>query len=264
VAVQSRGHLNPGDHEVTLDRFRIGLPELVRHVWVARWNIPPGETRPQRVLTYPACNAVIMPDEARVYGPARHLLVRELAGRSWAVGIMFQASAGPLLTTTPVATLPAVGEPLAADVGTQLRGFLEDANLTDERRWLEVTAALRAWLLPLAERVGASGRLANELCRLAEERDDIARVDELAAAAGTTPRTAARLIRAHLGVSPKWLIERRRLQAAAIRLSAEPATELAALAAELGYSDQPHFTRRYRSVLGETPNQTRRAAGAAR
>jgi AraC-like DNA-binding protein len=179
------------------------------------------------------------------------------------VGVMFQASAAPLLTTTHPARLPAAGEPLGVPVGGALRSAMDGAPGADGVR-RPVAPILRAWLEPMARRVGASGRLANEICRLAEERDDLVRVDDLAAAAGTTPRTAGRTIRAHLGVSPKWLIERRRLQAAATRLFAEPATELAALAAELGYADQAHFTRRYRAVLGETPDQTRRASGRTR
>src|SRR5262245_15770207 len=82
---ESKGHLNPGAAGVSFDRFELGadLTELVRHVWVPRWALPEGEVRPQRVLTYPAVNAVIEPTVAALYGPDPRVQVRELRGTSW-------------------------------------------------------------------------------------------------------------------------------------------------------------------------------------
>ena len=50
------------------------------------------------------------------------------------------------------------------------------------------------------------------------------------------------------------MIRRRRLQEAAQRLREQPDTELAALAAELGYADQAHLAGDFRTVLGLTPS----------
>lgn len=261
MAVQSLGHLNPGDTEVAFDRFPIRLDELVRHVWMVRWAVPPGEVRPQRVLTYPACNVVFRPESALLLGPSRRIFVQELRGESWAVGVLFRPSAAPLLTATEPALLPAGGEPIASDVHPAVVAAVATPDAAAARE--AVVAVLRPWLQPVARRVGAAGRLANDACHLAEERDDITRVADLASLAGTTPRQLGRVLRAHLGLSAKWLIECRRLQTAATRLFADPECKLAALAADLGYSDQAHFTRRYREILGETPGETRRAGTAA-
>ncbi|MFX0592792.1 helix-turn-helix domain-containing protein [Melissospora conviva] len=74
--------------------------------------------------------------------------------------------------------------------------------------------------------------------------------------ASPTARCAAE----RTGVTAKWLIERRRLQHAAETLRRNPSESLAGLAAELGYADQAHFTRRYRDMLGEPPGRSRRHA----
>jgi transcriptional regulator GlxA family with amidase domain len=126
-----------------------------------------------------------------------------------------------------------------------------------------VADVLNAWLAPLAQRVDERDRLVNETCRLAEEDASLDRASDLAERVGVAPRTLERTLREYLGLSPKWLIECRRLQAAATTLYVEPDAELSRLAVELGYVDYAHFSRRYRAVLGETPNATRSAGREA-
>ncbi|MCW2929086.1 MAG: transcriptional regulator, AraC family, partial [Actinomycetia bacterium] len=237
----SRGHLNPGSSGLLFDRFELGagLSDLVRHVWVPRWDIPDGEVRPQRVLTYPAHNAVIMPDRADIYGPDPRVQVQELRGTSWAVGILFRPAAGPLLTTTDPVALVAASEPLPTAPAGSVRQLMAGAGYARA----ELAQVLRAWLLPVAAGVDDRGRLVNEACRLAEEGPALTRAADLAARLGVTPRSLERLVRAHTGMTPKWLIECRRLQHAATTLFASPETDLSVLAADLGYTDYPHFSR---------------------
>lgn len=250
----SRGHLNPGDPRVSYDRFELGegLRELVRHVWVVRWNVPAGEHRRQRVLAYPAFNAVIQPSGAELFGADPRMSVHDLAGASWVVGILFRPAAGVLLTQTLPPDLLGVGEPLPSAPVARISAAM---NAADARG--ELVQILSRWLRPLSDRVDDQCRLVNEVCRWAEEDDTILRAADLAARVGVSARTLQRLVKAHTGVSPKWLIECRRLQRAATTLTAHPRTELTPLAAELGFSDYSHFSRRYRAVLGETPEETR-------
>jgi AraC-like DNA-binding protein len=64
----------------------------------------------------------------------------------------------------------------------------------------------------------------------------------------------------HVGLSPAAMIRRRRLQEAARRVREEPGTDLASLAAELGYADHAHLTRDFRAVLGVAPRVYRSEA----
>lgn len=277
---ESKGHLNPGASYVHLDRFELGdgLSDLVRHVWVGRWAVPGGEVRPQRVLTYPALNAAIMPGLAALHGPDSRVQVRELRGTSWVVGILFRPAAGPLLTATDPVELVGSSEPLPAAPAGPLEEIMTDAGRAsgdgdgggggrDTGDWIEqdrierdrgeLVRVLRAWLRPAAARVDDRGLLVNEACRLAEEDPALTRAADLAARLGVSPRSLERLVRAHIGLTPKWLIECRRLQHAATTLYGSPAADLSALAADLGYTDYPHFFRQYQRVLGESPRTTR-------
>lgn len=230
-------------------------------MWVPRWAVPDGEVRPQRVLTYPSLNAVIEPGRARLYGPDSRVQVQELRGTSWAVGILFRPAAGPLLTRTDPVALVGSSEPLPTAPAGAVRRIM--AGIAYDRD--ELVRVLRAWLLPVAARVDDRGRLVNEACRLAEDDPGLTRASDLAARLGVSPRSLERLVRSHTGMTPKWLIECRRLQHAATTLFALPDTDLSALAAELEYTDYSHFFRQYHRVLGESPKATReRGRHAAR
>ena len=252
---ESKGHLNPGSSGVSLDRFELGtdLSDLVRHVWVPRWAVPDGEVRPQRVLTYPALNAVIAPSRADLHGPDSRVQVQELRGTSWAVGILFRPAAGPLLTSADPVALVGSSEPLPTAPAEAVRRIMTGASYDRT----QLARVLRAWLLPVAAGIDDRGQLVNEACRLAEEDPGLTRAADLAARLGLSPRSLERLVRSQIGMTPKWLIECRRLQHAATTLFAAPDTDLSELAAELDYTDYSHFFRQYHHVLGESPRETR-------
>lgn len=54
------------------------------------------------------------------------------------------------------------------------------------------------------------------------------------------------------------MIKRFRLQEAAERIERDASVSLAELAAELGYFDQAHFIKDFKSVLGQSPAAYRR------
>ena len=67
-------------------------------------------------------------------------------------------------------------------------------------------------------------------------------------------RALQRLVQRRLGLTPKWLVQRRRLQEAAERLRTG-GTPLGEVAAVLGYADQPHFIRDFAKVTSMTPGE---------
>lgn len=81
------------------------------------------------------------------------------------------------------------------------------------------------------------------------------RVGQVCAKLDLGERALQRLLRRRIGLSPKWLIQRRRLHDAADLLRAGASVDLARVAADLGYADQAHFTRDFRAVTGLTPGE---------
>jgi len=245
---------------VSLDRVELSAKytELVRHVWVVRWRLPVGEVSQQRVLTYPAFNLIFSDQSATLYGPNPKVSVQTLSGQGWALGLLLRPAAGPLLTSTSPRRLLAQSEPMPGAPTIEIAAAMARNSPPSALTLIE------AWLGPYARRVGSAGRLVNRVCRVVEEDRTLVRVVDVARRVGVSTRSLERLIMAHVGVTPKWLIECRRLQEAATTLFARPETPLTELALDLGYVDYAHFYRRYKAILAETPNKTRTSAQIAR
>lgn len=240
---------------------------LVRHVWVPLWSLPPGEQVVQELLQYPGGNIAVMVDEAGFYGVDAGLGTKTLEGTGWAVGAMLRpAAAWLLLRDQPASAVrPAVAR---TDVGSAIRaertdlgpGFAQACARVRELMPAEPEQAgrvLTEWVLARCGPVDAEGELANAAADLAEQ-GAAATVAELAERIGVGERQLQRICRRRIGLGPKWLLQRRRLQDAAARLGEADPPALADLAAELGYADQAHFTRDFTTVIGRPPGRFHR------
>ncbi|KWX20022.1 AraC family transcriptional regulator [Mycolicibacterium wolinskyi] len=86
------------------------------------------------------------------------------------------------------------------------------------------------------------------------ERNPSMRVADAGAQIGLSPKRLIALFRSEVGVTPKTYLRVRRFQAAMRRLDAG-AEGGAEIAADLGYFDQAHFVREFRSFTAMTPTE---------
>jgi AraC-like DNA-binding protein len=236
------------------------MSDLVQRYWVPVWSLPPGTTTVQRVLQYPVCLLVVADSYATFVGPSTGLSTRELSGSGWAFGTMLQPAAGALLLDGPVRpvtdrTLPLQDVPLVAgsSLVDRVRAALADAPDDAARQRAaaaEVEQAL-AVLLPVDE----ESLLVNAIVDHVERHSDVQSVRQITQRFGLSERTLQRLLSRRIGLSPKWLIQRRRLHEAAELLRSGEPPDLAAVAVQLGYADQAHFGRDFRTVTGLTPGR---------
>ncbi len=90
--------------------------------------------------------------------------------------------------------------------------------------------------------------------------DDPCPTGDLASERGVTPRQVERQVRGLTRSSPKRLACLTRFQRARDAIWADPATDLAALAFEVGYADQAHMSRDFKRFSGQTPGRFARGA----
>jgi transcriptional regulator GlxA family with amidase domain len=88
---------------------------------------------------------------------------------------------------------------------------------------------------------------------MVEDRS-LVRVDQVAALGSCSVRSLQRLFARYLGVSPKSVLARYRLQDAAAAIDAGQVEDLADLAVSMGWFDQAHFSRDFRAVVGLPPS----------
>jgi AraC-like DNA-binding protein len=254
------------DAPVRLARLPVSraVADLVRHVWIPRWNLPPGVVVEQGVLEYPSANLVIEPDAVALYGPELGRGVQRLEGTGWAFGALLQPGVARLLVPGPMRALIGGSLPFDALRVTDVAAMSRDVRVAvaagDDTG---ARAAFEDWLSGQHLELGDDARLVRRVVELAEEDRSILRADDLADAAGLGLRSLQRLVREQLGLTPKWLIRRYRMQEAAAALAGADAPSLADLAASLGFADQAHLTREFRAVIGETPRRYASAARAA-
>lgn len=251
-----------------------GVGELVRHYWIPRWRLPTGRSVTQRVLEYPTANLVVEGDEVAIHGPAIGLGSRTISGHGRAFGVLLQPGTATALLGVPARELVGrsvtLGLPRSSptdpdrDAAGAVRSMQEAVrSAIDEGDDLGAVAAFETWCSALGLRPSPDAQLVRDLVTRAEEDRSIMRVDQLATLAGVGVRQFERIVREQLGLTPKWLIRRYRLQEAAERLAAANRPSLAELATELGYADQAHFTREFSSVIGVPPGRYLREADHA-
>jgi AraC family transcriptional regulator len=96
-----------------------------------------------------------------------------------------------------------------------------------------------------------------------ENRQRRLSLSELAAVADVHPAHLNKTFKRHFGSTVGAYLRRLQIERAS-HLLARTRIPLAQLAAELGFCDQSHFARVFKSITGATPSEFRRAAGAFR
>lgn len=149
-------------------------------------------------------------------------------------GIAFRPGCFRPFLAGPVATL--VGRSLPA---TEIFGTAPERDTVEQ--------FLRDRLRPDP----TAGAVAAVVARIRRDRR-ITRVDAMATAEGIGVRRLQRLFHEYVGLGPKWVIRRYRLQEVTEKLGG--LVDWAALAAELGYADQAHLSRDFTAMIGESPS----------
>jgi AraC-like DNA-binding protein len=236
------------------------LTDLVRRYWMPVWSMPPGKNTTQRVLQYPVCLIVIANSYARFIGPTTGLSTRTLSAQGWAFGAMLQPAAGALLLGASVSEVTDAAIDLdhltGLDGGVlteRVRSAVGDAPSEPARQAAAAAAVEDA--LAAAPPVDEEGLLVNAVVAYVEDNSHVQRVGQMCEKFAVSERSLQRLTARRVGLSPKWLIQRRRLHEAAAVLKTGKRPDLARVAAELGYCDQAHFGRDFRAVTGLTPGE---------
>lgn len=232
------------------------LAWLVEHFWWVSWDLE--EPAVSEVLSYPSIHVVLEGGDVRAVGVQKQKFARRLEGRGEVLGIKVRPGMFATLTGAPAWPLTNRSVPLREQlVDPSLEAAFRVPGHPRERVAC-IEEALRQRRVQPSERPLLACNLVE---RIRSDRE-LTSVAALARVSGFTGRALQRLFRDFVGVTPKWVVRRFRLQEAAVLLT-EPGATVASVAVRLGYFDQAHFVHDFTAVVGQTPVEFARSTRAA-
>jgi AraC-like DNA-binding protein len=264
VNAEAKGVLDPS---VAAHKFRLAryvpaddLRAVIEHHWIVEWDLRGQEPHVQKTLPYPCVHLVFEAGKTMIHGVMRRTFEYRLTGAARVLGVRFRPGGFRGLLGAPVSAITDREIPLervfkigAAEAEAAVFRSADDAGMVATAEAI-VRDSLRLSVVdPNVEVVHGIVE------RIASDRT-INKVEDLVPATGLGIRALQRLFREYVGISPKWVIRRARLHDAAARLANAGHVNLTRLAHELGYSDQAHFTRDFKAVVGRSPSDYHRSA----
>ncbi|MGH3425039.1 MAG: AraC family transcriptional regulator [Nocardioidaceae bacterium] len=225
------------------------LAEYVDYYWLVRWD--PVTTHRQQVVPQPCVHVAAEDGRLLVHGLSRAPFFRTLTGPGHVLGVAFHAAGFRPLLGSSVARITGTVTPAAELLGPDDRDVAGHILATDDAPAMisamdDYLGSVGPWPDPTARQVTA-------LVSAARHDITITRAEGLARHAGVSLRTLQRLFTEYVGIGPKWVVQRFRLLDAAAAAHGGSTVDWAALAADLGFSDQAHLTRLFTQVVGTPP-----------
>ncbi len=250
-----RGILNPkaGEKKFQLSRHlpTQDLSFFIERYWIVSWDLRGQEPYVQETLPYPCVNAVLEKDASRVFGVEMGKFSRLLENKGRVFGIKFKPGGFYPFTKTSVSQFTNDSLSFLDAFGVHSNA-LEDAVLSreDEGEMVEIAQNFLRERLPEQDE---NVRTINQIVDCIIANRAITRVDDIVNQLNLNKRALQRLFNQYVGVSPKWVIKRYRLHEVAEQLSSGEVMDWTRMAVDLGYFDQAHFIKDFKTLVGRTP-----------
>jgi AraC-like DNA-binding protein len=255
--------------EAGFDRFGLTRREpaadlawAVERYWIVRWDLRGQAPYDQRIIPHPAVHLVFEDGTASIQAITPHEFVRHLDGRGQVIGVKFRPAGFRPFLGRAVSSIAGQRFEASALWGDGVDDLAHSLARADDLR--QRTGAVEDLLRSTAVRPLPMTAAVNGIVdHIAADRS-VTRVDDLAARLAISTRRLQRLFAEHVGLGPKWVINRFRIQQAAELASTSVPVDWARLAADLGYSDQAHLVRDFAAAVGSTPARYARQLTAVR
>lgn len=225
---------------------------MVEQYWVLSWDLRGKPAFTCEVIPSPSINLTFMREGARITGIATGKYAYELTDAGLIFGVTFRPGAFYPFWRRSVYALTD-RHIAASDVFSAINPTFNAALLaapTDEDRIARVEALLIDCQPPADATVDLINRIIASI-----GAEDAPTVRSLAHAFGMSERSLQARFRTYVGVGLKWVMLRARLQKAAALAVRLDSPNWAAIAADLGYTDQAHFVNDFRKIIGMPPAQ---------
>lgn len=248
-------NLQQGEQKFQLSRHTPSedLAYFIRHYWIVRWDLTNLEPYLQHVIPNPCVNLLVEPGRTAIYGPGKEKYGHYLQGQGWVFGVKLKPGGFYPFLKQPISGL--LNNPMSVmsvfdidprQLETNIFAQVEDCHMVNHMEQL-----IRPKLPEQDEQVVFINKIIDHI----NQKPDLTKVDTLCDYFNVNKRTLQRLFDHYVGVSPKWVIKLARIQNAAETTDLSRRHNWSKLSMDLGYHDQSHFIKDFKSIIGQTPDE---------
>lgn len=228
------------------------LQRFIEHFWVIRWDSTFGHYDSDEVMHRPYVDIFLSVQESGIQGTFRGKRTYSAAGSGRIIGVRFRPGGFHAFWGGRMADLQDKVVPLTSVFAwADAKGIAAILAQDDEAAIATLLDRLRA-AAPVADDTLEE---INAIISAVETVEGLTTVAAVGEAFERSERWLQQAFRDHLGIGLKWLLQRKRLLAAAAEIRSSDEPDWVGIAYELGYSSQQHFITDFRTVLGATPVQ---------
>lgn len=249
-----KGMLNTdAKKHMTLKRYHPSpdLAHFVEHFWIVRWDIADGAAFDTEIVSSPSVNIALTSDTAEITGLVTGKFTYTIKGNGAVLGIKFKPGGFYPFFKKPIDRLTNQIVPLTTMFSvTRIKKLTSDLHGPDQT----LVDAAEKLLRSKRPEEDATIDAINEILSQIQQDKQLTTVQAVCEKNEVSERTMQHAFQRYVGIGLKWIITRYRLQDVIDDID-NGAKDWASLAQEYGFSDQSHFIRDFKKIVGETPAQ---------
>ncbi|MBP1995776.1 helix-turn-helix transcriptional regulator [Paenibacillus eucommiae] len=238
---------------VSLHSPSADLTHFIEHYWVVRWDLRGQDPHLQENLPHPSVHLVFEKDNSRIVGVVKGKFSVLLQEQGAVFGVKFR----------PGAYYPFLKNPVSV-ITNRMVPFWKAFGMSSQALEQEIFAQETAeHMIPIAEffirerlpEPDIHVDFINTIIQCVISDRSIVKVDDIVNRFPISTRQLQLLFRQYVGISPKWIIQRYRLHEAVEKMTNGNIPDWPKLALDLGYYDQAHFIKDFKSIIGKSPEE---------
>lgn len=224
------------------------VKDIIELFWSVSWDLPSGEIIEQKILPNPHVNIVHYGDGTYVEGVVKSYFNYHLEGQGEILGVKFKIGGFKSMASISAAELTNKKIPIVTLLPDNYHELTVLNGIDAKIKWFENCYKSHN---DYHEKAHLADGIINDI----KENKSIMHVDQICERHTIGKRRLQRLFNEYVGVNPKWVIRMYRLQEIKMIVENRHKVDWASLAYDLGYSDQAHMIKDFKSIVGMTPKQ---------
>jgi AraC-like DNA-binding protein len=226
---------------------------FIEHYWIVNWDFRGQEPYLSENLPHPSVHLVIEHDQSRIVGIVKEKFSILLKEKGFVFGVKFHPGSFYPFVNIPVYKFTGREIPTQNVLGADITK-LEDTILSmdDQTDMVQLAESFIRKRLPEQDDTVS---LVQNIVGSVMTDQKITKVEHIANQFNLTVRMLQRIFSKYVGIGPKWVIQRYRMLELADQLANGHPQSWPQLAIELGYYDQSHFIKDFKSIVGLSPEE---------